>query len=152
MPQVLLEALTDGATTESAFAMIMESSLIRLSYKYPALVLHLFKSRKFIKSLGVVNVSEGYLRKQNDYLGVVTDKRLVASQPYIQEMWQNTEHQTMKNLPDKLVNSCVSAEAKVNTDPVMVTKGNGIVCVASGCALSQYCQDVERRHFAAVAF
>lgn len=110
--QVLVYAMMDGATSVTTFAQIMERSLVRLSYKYPTLVLHLFKSDKLMKSLGVVNISEGYLRHSNDHLGVVTDKRLVASEAYVQNLWSSNETKTMKNQPLKSHVS-VQAEAKV---------------------------------------
>ena len=103
--------MINGATQESTLAQMLERSLIKLSYKYPALVLHLFKSRTLMKTLGMLDISEGYLRKRNDYMGVVTDERLVASEDYVKRLWLNAK-QSVRSQPERFVRT-VQAEAKV---------------------------------------
>lgn len=95
----------------TTLAQILERSLVKLVYKYESLVLKFFKNEKLLKSMGVVNVSEQFLKERKDYMGVTTDERMIASEQYVQHLWTGNDHKTMKT--HSTVHVDVEAEAKV---------------------------------------
>lgn len=65
-----------------------------------------------MKPLCVINISESFFQSSNGYHGVVTNKRLVASTDYIQQMWTEQETETAKTLR-RSGHLEIPAEAKV---------------------------------------
>lgn len=59
-----------------------------------------------------MNISESYFQSGNGYHGLLTDKRLVASPQYIQEIWTQQETATAKRLR-QTAHLEIQAEAKV---------------------------------------
>eukprot|EP00210_Caulerpa_lentillifera_P003481 g3321.t1 len=109
---IVLQALVQGATSETCLSRILENSLIRLSYKYPTLVLDFFRTSEVMKPICVINVSESYFENSSGYHGVLTDDTRVASTEYIQNLWTQKESKTQKIL--RQTNHLeIPAEAKV---------------------------------------
>eukprot|EP00210_Caulerpa_lentillifera_P002852 g2726.t1 len=121
--QIILQAIVQGATSETCVSRILEQSLIELAYKYPKLVLEFFKTSGIMKHLCTVNISESFFRSSKCYHGVLTDTRLVASPQYIQEVWSFQESESEKELR-RSEHLKIQADAKVVPYPNIAKIGS----------------------------
>jgi len=134
----------DGATSDYTLSQVIQQSFLPLSYKYPELVLKLFRNPKLMRPRDKISISENFLRRRNDYIGVTANERFLASVEYVQNMWESAEEKK-RRIEGTYNKSRIQAESKAHsTTPSLFLR-------SVGHSVSQRSEDRTRRNSAATA-